>query len=267
MKVNEANDLRTENRLLREENARSRAFIERLLRHQAFTPYLEELSREESLQPKTPMASTSAPTAAAPAPASFQNQQFGGMSQAENTHVGMTLVPETQFDFSSLNINNGNWGVNNGFGFQPRVFAVHELPEGPTNPLDTEAMSGKGYSAIFNAEDDAAVDEEVKTDFPVIERPVESQQPTFAAVDEEDVDEDDLYASSPAPSLAVTTPAAPIESFENLFTNPEKTLSHFTLVIADEAQETYLAERLERRIAAAEPVFQRLAALTSMLDQ
>ena len=30
-KVNEANGLRTENRLLREENARSRAFIERLL--------------------------------------------------------------------------------------------------------------------------------------------------------------------------------------------------------------------------------------------
>jgi hypothetical protein len=255
--------------LLREENARSRAFIERLLRHQAFTPFLDELSREESLQPKTPMAampSTSTPPVSAPAPASFSNQQFNGMSQPENTHVGMTLVPETQFDFSSLNINNGNanWGVNNGFGFQqPRVFAVHELPEGPINPLDTEAMSGKGYSAIFNAEDDSSVDE-IKVDYPVIKRPIESEQPTFTASAEDD-DEDDLYSSSPAPLVAITS-AAPLENHEILFANPEKALAHYSLVISDEAQETLLAERLERRIAAAELVFQRLAALTSMLD-
>lgn len=269
-KVNEANELRNENQLLREENARSRAFIERLLRHQAFTPFLEELSREESLQPKTPMASmpsTSTPTVSAPAPAPFQNQQFGGMSQPENTHVGMTLIPETQFDFSTLNINNGNsnWGGNNGFGFQqPRVFAVHELPEGPVNPLDTEAMSGKGYSAIFNAEDNSPI-EEVKPDYPVIERPVQSEKPVYAAATEdEDVDEDDLYASSPAPSAAA--PTAPLQNHENLFANPEKALAHYTIVISDEAEEARLAERLERRIAAMEPVFQRLAALTSMLD-
>jgi hypothetical protein len=209
------------------------------------------------------MPSTSTPTVAAPAPASFPTQQYGGMSQAENTHVGMTLIPETQFDFSTLNINNGNWGVNNGFGFQqPRVFAVHELPEGPVNPLNTEAMSGKGYSAIFAAEDDSSVDEEVKIDYPIIERPVESAK-SIVTVTVEDEDEDDLYASSPAPSVAA---AAPIENYEALFTNPEKALSHFTLVIADEAQEGRLAERLERRIAAAQPIFQRLAALTSMLD-
>ena len=92
MKVNEANELRAQNRLLMEENARSRAFIERLLRHQAFTPFLEELSRDESLQAKAPMTSmpsTSTPVVTAPAPAQFQQQQqqqqFNGMSQAENT--------------------------------------------------------------------------------------------------------------------------------------------------------------------------------------
>jgi hypothetical protein len=187
------------------------------------------------------------------------------MSQPENTHVGMTLIPETQFDFSTLNINNnGNWGVNNGFSFnQPRVFAVHELPEGPINPLDTEAMSGKGYSAIFNAEDDVSV-EEVKPDYPVIERPVQTEQPAFTGpVDDED--EDDLYSSSPAPSTAATTPAA-LKNHETLFTNPEKALAHYSLVISDEAQEARLVERLERRIAAMEPALQRLASITSMLD-
>lgn len=272
VKVNEANELRNENRLLREENARSRAFIERLLRHQAFGPFLEELSREESLQPKTPMASmpsTSTPTVSAPTPASFQTPQFGGMSQPETTHVGMTLIPETQFDFSTLNINNsanGSWGAGNGFGFQqPRVFAVHELPEGPVNPLDTEAMSGKGYSAIFDAEDDSPV-EDIKHDYPVIERPIQAEKPTVTTPIEEEDDEDDLYSSSPAPSVATTSAAAPLENYENLFTNPEKALAHYTLVISDEAEEARLAERLERRISAMEPVYQRLAALTSMLD-
>ena len=274
MKVNEANELRTQNRLLMEENARSRAFIERLLRHQAFGPFLEELSRDEALQPKASMASmpsTSTPTVAAPASAPFQQtQQFSGLPESENLHVGMTMIPETQIDFSMLNLNNNgnNWGANNGFNFQqPRVFAVLEVPEGPANPLDTEAMSGKGYSAIFNAEDDSPV-EEVKPDFPVIEHPIQSEQSTCATTVEEEEEEDseyDLYSSSPARSSPATV-SAPLENHEVLFTNPEKALAHFSLVISDEAEEARLAERLERRIAAMEPVLQRLAAITSMLD-
>jgi hypothetical protein len=200
-----------------------------------------------------PMSSSATPT---PAPAMFPTQQF----QPENTHVGMTLIPETQIDFSTLNLNNGaiNWGANNGFGFQqPRVYAVHELPAGPVNPLDTEAMSGKGYSAIFNAEDDAVV-EDVKPDFPVIERPVQSAQASFAPVDDDD--EDDLYSAAPTPSVA------PAALFEIMLPNADKAFSHFSLVVADEANETYLAERLERRIASMESVFRRVAAMTSMLD-
>jgi hypothetical protein len=190
------------------------------------------------------------------------------MSPAENTHVGMTMVPEPQLDFSVLNLNNNgngnNWGVNNSFNFQqPRVFAVTELPEGPCNPLDTEAMSGKGYSAIFNAEDSPA--EEVKADYPVIERPAPS---TAAAVEEEMEDEDaeyDLYYSSPAPSAAATV-SAPREDHEVLFTNPEKAFAHYSLVISDEVNEARLAERLERKIAAMSPAMQRIADITSMLD-
>ncbi|RYN66985.1 hypothetical protein AA0118_g2044 [Alternaria tenuissima] len=272
MKVNEANELRAQNRLLMEENARSRAFIERLLRHQAFTPFLEELSRDESLQAKAPMTSmpsTSTPVATAPAPAQFQQQQqqFNGMSQAENTHVGMTMVPEPQLDFAMLNLNNNgnngnNWGVNNGFSFQqPVAFAVTELPEGPSNPLDIKAMSGKGYSAILNAEDDSPV-EEAKADYPVIERPVQSEP--AAAIEETEEEEDaeyDLYYSSSTPSAT-----APIEDQEALFTNPEKAFARYSLIISDDANEALLAERLERKIAAMGPVMQRIADITSMLD-
>jgi transposase-like protein len=48
--------------------------------------------------------------------------------------------------------------------------------------------------------------------------------------------------------------------------NADKALAHFSLVVVDEANETHLAERLERRIASMESVFQRVAAMTSMLD-
>lgn len=252
-----------------EENARARGFIERLLRHQAFTPFLEELSRDEALQGKTPLTSvpSSAPTVVA-ATSAFQSQQFGAMSQSDNTHVGVTMVPEPQIDFSVLNLNNNgnNWGVNNSFGFQPQpsVFAVHELPEGPINPLDTEAMSGKGYSAIFSAEDNSPA-EEVKMDYPVIERPMPIEEMRISTVEEADEDEDNLYASATTTS-AVSSACFSTENHEILFSNPEKALSHFSLVISDETQEALLAERLARRIAAMEPVLQRVAAITSMLD-
>jgi hypothetical protein len=267
MKVNEANELRNQNRALMEENARSRAFIERLLRHEAFGPFLETLVREEGITAQAPLASmpsSSTPVVSAPAPAPFQ-QQF--VSQPENTHVGMTLVPETQLDFSMLNINNNssntaNWNMNNGFNnYQPRVFAVTELPEGPANPLDISAMSGKGHSTIFAAEDEASVDEEAKSDYPVIERPVQSEQPIMAAIEDDDEDSEyDLYRSSPAPS------AAPSASHETLFSNPEKVFGRFTLVTSNEATDALLSECLERRIAAMEPAFQRISAITSMLD-
>lgn len=162
------------------------------MRHKAFTPFLEEMVQDEALAAQAPRASIpSAPTPVVSAPASVPAPfQF---SQPEPTQVGMTMVPETQLDFSMLNINNNanNGAAWNGFnGYQPRVFAVTELPEGPANPLDISAMSGKGHSTIFAAEDAASADEEVKPDYPVIERPVQTAQPTMAAIEEEDVDDE-----------------------------------------------------------------------------
>lgn len=271
MKTNECNELRTQNRALMEENARSRAFIERLLRHQAFTPFLEELSREENVQAKPAMPALSSSATPTPAPArrevnAYQNQQFGGMSSApENPQIGMALIPETPLDISMLNLNSNNWGMNNLNSFnyqQPQVFAVLEVPEGPANPIDTDALSGKGHSAFFAAEDESPV-EEVKPDFPVIQRPVES---TAAPVEvEEDEDpEFDLYRSSPAPVSTV----APVEHHESLFgdANPEKVFAHFELFISDEAADQQLMERFEKQCAAMEAVYQRIASFTSHLD-
>jgi hypothetical protein len=275
MKTNEANELRVQNRALMEENARSRAFIERLLRHQAFTPFLEELSRDESLDMKPAMQPLSSSTTPTPAPTrkevnSFQGQQFGGMSQPENPQIGMALIPETPLDMSMLNLNaQPNWGMNNMNSFnyqQPQVFAVLELPEGPSAPIDTEALSGKGHSTIFAEEDDSPI-EEVKPDFPVIQRPIESQSAPVEAEEEDENPEFDLYRSAPAPSAA-TVSAAPLENHESLFgdANPEKVFAHFELFVSDEASNQALLDRFERMCAAMEPAFQRIQAMTSHLD-
>ena len=258
-----------------EENARSRAFIERLLRHQAFTPFLEELSREEGIDSKPTMSNlSSASTTPTPAPARkdlnpYPSQQFGGMSsQPNNPQIGMTLIPETPLDMSMLNLNSGSWGANtmNSFNYQqPQVFAVTELPAGPVNPIDTEALSGKGFSSIFAAEDDSPV-ESVKPDFPVIERPIESK-PASVEVEEEDNDpEFDLYRSSPAPSTSA--PVAPFEQQEPLFgaTNPEKAFAHFALVVSDDAADERLMARFEKQCAKMERLCERIDALTSHLD-
>ncbi|KAJ4360351.1 uncharacterized protein N0V89_000913 [Didymosphaeria variabile] len=270
MKTNECNELRTQNRALMEENARSRAFIERLLRHQAFTPFLEELSRDESLETKPAMPTLSGSTTPTPAPvrkdvSAYQSQQFGAMSQPQ---VGMTLVPETPLDMSMLNLNSNGWAMNNGsssFNYQqPQVFAVTQLPAGPSHPLDMDVLSGKGYSSIFAAEDDASA-EQAKPDYPVVERAMPSEKPAPVEAEDEDP-EFDLYNSAPASKSAVVIPS--IENHESLFgdVSSEKVFAHFQLQISDEVADELKMARFQRQCARMEAVFDRVAALTSHLD-
>jgi hypothetical protein len=189
------------------------------------------------------------------------------MSQPENPQIGMALIPETPLDMSMLNINTNNWGLNNmAYNYQhPQVYAVLELPEGPSAPIDTAALSGKGFSSFF-AEDSSPVDG-VKPDFPVIERPSEPASAVSIEVEDEDDDpEFDLYRSSPAP--AVSASVVTLEEHEPLFgdASPEKVFAHFELFISDEADSQRLMERFERMCAAMEPAFQRIQTLTSHLD-
>jgi hypothetical protein len=253
-----------------EENAHSRAFIERLLRHQAFTPFLEELSRDESLEAKPTMPTLSGSTTPTPAPVRkdasvYQNQQFSGISQPQ---VGMTLVPEPPIDMSMLNLNSNSWAMNSGsssFNYQQsQVFAVTELPAGPTNPLDMDVISGKGYSSIFAPEDDTS-DEQVKVDYPVVERAMPSEKPAPAETEEDQDPEFDLYNSAPV-STTVATPT--IEDHESLFgdINSEKVLAHFQLQLSDEVADELKMARFQRQCARMEVIFERVASLTSHLD-
>jgi hypothetical protein len=85
VKAQEANDLRVEKRNLQEENGRCRRLIEVLLRHPAYAPFIEDISKDPSIS--------------------------GSLAQVQQVAAGS--VPsqrqrgETPLDVSSLNLNNG----------------------------------------------------------------------------------------------------------------------------------------------------------------
>lgn len=142
-----------QNRALMEENARFRTLAEKLLAHAAFRPFLEELSHDPELAHSLSAISSATPT---PAPQQLKKdvdsynqhaQQY--QQQQQHQHVGMTMIPETQLDFSTLNLGGNQWAMpSNGMGqyLQPQVFTV-EVPE-MAEPIDVAALSGKSDDII-----------------------------------------------------------------------------------------------------------------------
>ncbi|KAI5208832.1 hypothetical protein AUEXF2481DRAFT_6481 [Aureobasidium subglaciale EXF-2481] len=88
MKAQEANDLRVENRSLQEENGRCRRLIEVLLRHPAYAPFIEDISKDPSI---------AGPLAQAP----------------QGTAGSVPSQREAPIDMSLLNLNNGLQVPNN----------------------------------------------------------------------------------------------------------------------------------------------------------
>ncbi|KAF1811718.1 hypothetical protein P152DRAFT_449991 [Eremomyces bilateralis CBS 781.70] len=274
-KTNEAADLKRRNADLVAENTRSRNFIDLVLRHPAFQDFLEDLSRDPTLSDTLPNMQNLAPTAqtqqaSAPAPAPqqkdvdpFQASQMLEQSE-EAPIVGMATIPEHTLDISALNLNGnhaGNWTLPNlGFGFQiPNVYSVLDLPVGPAQPLNADALSGKGTGSMLNHF--AAEDDETKPAHPVIEHPVTEPAAKTPIEDDADIAEDPAFAlyvnppvTTPAPSSTLS-PIAPITSEKD---------SQFELVVRMSSDED-LTARLERMCAAIDPLSHRIEAWTSSL--
>lgn len=156
MKAQESNVLRQENQALQAENERYRGLIETLLRHPAFTPFINDISQDPSVllpkqhqqqrqQQQPSVAPTPQPQQAQPHQQQQQPQQDmkpeylnfdasqlqipHSQSEQQQQQVGLAMIPEN--DFSKLNINGFN-----AMNFQQRfnsvnAYAVTELPTGP----------------------------------------------------------------------------------------------------------------------------------------
>lgn len=261
-----------------EENARSRNLIEKLLRHPAFGPFLDDLSRDPALVASTSKPSPSTTQQSVPATPAQQTmptqQQLPDVPETSQApHIGMVLMPE-QPDISMLNLNshNDSWPVNGlQFNFNsPQVYAVLDLPE---QPVDIAALAGKGDS--FDA---STPIEDSKVEYPTA-RSVAVESKTVAPDAAEAVDQD-FSDMENDPSFALYMPSAspPSKTLDDTSEihdpifgdiNPEKAFAHYELYIPEQQSDEDLATglaRLEAQCAKAEACCQRILTLTGEFD-
>lgn len=154
IKVQEANNLRGENSALMQENDRYRGLIETLLRHPAFTPFINDISKDPSVlgtsqaprqmqvQQAPPASTTSQPLPqpqqqqqqdAKPDFANFDVAQIQVPQQQNDQQINLATIPES--DFSKLNLHGFQQAMNFNHFQSVDAFAVTELPPGP-NPAN-----------------------------------------------------------------------------------------------------------------------------------
>ncbi|KAM3423758.1 hypothetical protein BST61_g1163 [Cercospora zeina] len=172
VKVQESNTLRQENQALMQENERYRGLIETLLRHPAFTPFINDISNDPSAlinsqiksraqqqqqaqQPPVHPAPTPQPNQAPqqpPQPPQDMKPDFLNFDasqiqipppQPEQQQVNLAAIPEE--NFSKLNINGYRQSVNfNNFN-QVNAYPVTSLPRPDT--IDLLASSPTFFSS------------------------------------------------------------------------------------------------------------------------
>lgn len=169
LKAQESNSLRQDNSALMQENERYRGLIETLLRHPAFTPFINDISKDPAVlgmpqqqtQHLQPPAPTPAPQQPQQQPPQQQQQQRQSQpqqdvkpeflnfdagqleipsQQTQQQQINLAMIPEE--NFSKLNLNNGlrNSVSYNGNHFGVNAYAVTDLPPGP-DPRELLAAS------------------------------------------------------------------------------------------------------------------------------
>lgn len=251
-----------QNRALMEENARFRTLAEKLLAHAAFRPFLEELSHDPELAHSLSAISSSNHATPTPTPQSNKdvdpyNQNVQQYSQQQHQHVGMTMIPETHLDFSTLNLGGNQWAVqSNGMGqyLQPQVFAVHDLPE----PIDVAALSGKSDSIIDEfTSSDGKIECPTELELPSLSEGVEvpEEKPMDCQFDENDP-AFTLFATSSSESVPVQL------SIEDLAAAiPCEKSGHFELITSSETLTMYATLNLEKSIARMDAACRKLDTL------
>ncbi|KAK0263121.1 hypothetical protein LTR35_017601 [Friedmanniomyces endolithicus] len=184
-RAQEARTLRTGNTQLLQENDRCCGLIETLLRHPAFTPFIDDISKDtavlgmrqqqtQNLQatqqqqqqpPATPMQQQVQPQQqpqiqqqdVKPEFMNFDASQLQIPSQqTEQTQRQMGLAMTPEENFSKLDIN-GFWGVNFNGGYSVNAYEVTEVPNGP-DPVELLVCLPARLPAFHASAADSTVD-------------------------------------------------------------------------------------------------------------
>lgn len=168
------------------------------------------------------------------------------------------MIPENNLDFSMLNLGGERWSSDNqGFNFfQPQVFAVHSLPEGPV--FDAAAFSGKNVDSVS---------EECKMDAPeFVERPAyatktkaNSPRITFSPEERENPSFA-LYIDNTSTQSPVKAASTTIEEASRMLENSlsGKASVHFNLISTEAT-----VENVDALFLSLTPSFRRIERLTA----
>lgn len=171
MKAQEANDLRGQNTALMQENDRYRGLIETLLRHPAFTPFINDISQDPSVlgmpqrqpQQMQPQQQQHQQPQTQPTPQPQQQPQqqqqeikpeymnfdasqlqIPGQQQSEQQHVNLAMIPEE--NFSKLNIGSYQPSMNFNSFQSVNAYAVTDVPR-----LDPVKLLAQSPVSCFTA--------------------------------------------------------------------------------------------------------------------
>jgi hypothetical protein len=247
-----------QNRALYEENARLNDLARMLLGSPHFSSFLSDMPEAVAPQVQAQQAQASRPQqpqqapvpkeAAAPRPQEFQMQQ--------NPQANIMMVPQQGMD-ASMAMNNGGWnsGIDMNFG-NASVFAVLEVPQGPT--LDAEVLSGKSSSPIDLSEGSP------KNEAPALDRPEQSTEKSDIGVANPDIEIDE---SDPAFALFLDSPPVAISSDVPAFDGVQsEKASQFELVVDSTEVSASAKSRFNSLCQNMEAAFQRVSSVTSHLQ-
>lgn len=213
-KTAEADELRTKNQELVNENAQLLTLTRTLLASPAFSDFLNKsgmpsvTSPSESAQSSDMKIEQTEPVVPKDANPNRVFSQQVEQHQQDAPYVGITLLPEHTFDLTAYNTNSNSWAGNVDLGpFNTQVFSVTSIPEGPAiDEFQLANLSGKSSdTTCFHAPGP-----ESKSQAPSIERmPLAVTNDAYTepiVAYEEDAFEDadpatDLYSDCPAPAL------------------------------------------------------------------
>ena len=142
----------------------------------------------------------------------------------------MVTIPESHMDFTVADNINNNWNVGVDFNYNPQVFSVTELPQGPAvDSIDVGVLSGKSEGREVRE-----MFSEKKESVPTIETApsVVKVEPEFVTRNDVEFDESDpafaLFADAPA----VSKPSEPVYQIFGPI-DFEKAVEHFEIVVDD----------------------------------